>query len=66
MAVFVVNATVCNQDVVWSFCELQSSCAIALKLEWTVFWTPIQLNSSNPFILNIQSRVSMYANQKDP
>jgi hypothetical protein len=38
MAVFVVNATAHNQDVVWSFCDLGSSCVIALKLEWT----PIQ------------------------
>ena len=46
VAIFVVNATTYNQDVVWSFCDLESSCAIALKLEWT----PVQLNSSNPVI----------------
>jgi hypothetical protein len=46
MAVYVVNATGHNQDVVWSFCDLESSYAIALKLEWT----HIQLNSSNPVI----------------
>jgi hypothetical protein len=44
VAVFVVNATARNQDVVWSFCDLES--AIALKLEWTL----IQLNSSNLII----------------
>ncbi len=44
-----MNATARNQDVVWSFCDFESSCAIALKLEWT----PIQLNSSNHVITEI-------------
>ncbi len=49
MAVFVVSATARNQDVIWSFCDLDSSRAIALKLEWT----PIKPYCSKPVMLQI-------------